>query len=121
MEIHYLIILKRELLIYGDGIFNSIKEELKRNNVENILEEGFKILHETILQGFDAVKDKIRNEIKITEPELNDEDTLIYGKTGMGKDYGITADSWFTGFCKSDNKKVLFFSTRYLTVLKRSV
>ena len=53
--------------------------------------------------------------------ELNDEDTLIYGKTGMGKDYGITADSWFTGFCKSDNKKVLFFSTRYLTVLKRSV
>lgn len=53
--------------------------------------------------------------------ELNDEDTLIYGKTGMGKDYGITVDSWFTGFCKSDNKKVLFFSTRYLTVLKRSV
>lgn len=40
--------------------------------------------------------------------ELNDEDTLIYGKTGMGKDYGITADSWFTGFCESGDKKVYF-------------
>ncbi|HIX81940.1 MAG TPA: hypothetical protein H9980_08230 [Candidatus Erysipelatoclostridium merdavium] len=40
--------------------------------------------------------------------ELNDEDTLIYGKTGMGKDYGITVDSWFTGFCESGDKKVYF-------------
>lgn len=40
--------------------------------------------------------------------ELNDEDTLIYGKTGMGKDYGITVDSWFTGFCDSGDKKVYF-------------
>ena len=70
--------------LYGDGIFNSIKEELKRNNVENILEEGFKILHETILQGFDAVKDKIRNEIKITEPELNDEEVEKQLKKTLG-------------------------------------
>ena len=60
--------------LYGDGIFDSIKAELKRNNVENITEESFKILHETILKGFDAVKDKIRNELKIQEPELSDEE-----------------------------------------------
>ena len=60
--------------LYGDGILDSIKKDLTRNNVKNITEESFKILHETILKGFDAVKDKIKQELKITEPELADED-----------------------------------------------
>lgn len=38
--------------LYGDGILDSIKKDLTRNNVENITEESFKILHETILKGF---------------------------------------------------------------------
>ena len=57
--------------LYGDGIFDSIKSELTRNNAYNE-EEAFKILHDTILKGFDAVKDKIRQELKINEPELDD-------------------------------------------------
>ena len=60
--------------LYGDGIFNSIKSELERNHTENLKEASFKILHETILKGFDAVKEKIREELKISEPELNDEE-----------------------------------------------
>ena len=60
--------------LYGDGIFDSIKSELARNNSENITEESFKILHETILKGYDAVKDKIRQELKINEPELSSDE-----------------------------------------------
>ena len=60
--------------LYGDGIFDSIKAELKRTNVENATEESFKLLHETIIKGFDAVKDKIKQELKIAEPELSDQE-----------------------------------------------
>ena len=57
--------------LYGDGIFNSIKSELERNSSQNIEEESFQILHETILKGFDEVKNKIRQEIKFSEPDLS--------------------------------------------------
>ena len=70
--------------LYGDGIFDSIKAELERNSVDNIKEESFKILHNTILQGFDAVKDKIRNELKIKEPEISDDDLEIKLKKTLG-------------------------------------
>ncbi len=41
-------------------------------------------------------------------PESNDSNILIYGKTGMGKSYGIVVDSWFTGFADTPKKRIYF-------------
>lgn len=35
-------------------------------------------------------------------------DTLIYGKTGMGKAQGVVVDAWFTGFAERGHDKVYF-------------
>lgn len=32
----------------------------------------------------------------------------IYGKTGMGKAYGIVVDSWYTGFADTTDKRIYF-------------
>lgn len=63
--------------LYGDGVFNAIKENLQKENLneEEFTKESFKRLHEVILKGFDAVKELIRNSIKeeeeIEESELD--------------------------------------------------
>jgi len=54
--------------LYGDAVLDSIKSKLKRE--ENLPEEelkskSFAILHETILKGFDSVKEVIKNELII--------------------------------------------------------
>ena len=41
-------------------------------------------------------------------PESNESNILVYGKTGMGKSYGIVVDSWFTGFADSPEKRIYF-------------
>ena len=41
-------------------------------------------------------------------PEPNESNILFYGKTGMGKSYGIVVDSWFTGFADSPEKRIYF-------------
>ncbi|MCI8408025.1 MAG: class D beta-lactamase [Lachnospiraceae bacterium] len=41
-------------------------------------------------------------------PESNDSNILIYGKTGMGKSYGIVVDSWFTGLADTPKKRIYF-------------
>ena len=38
----------------------------------------------------------------------NNPDILIYGKTGMGKSYGIVVDSWYTGFADSTYNRIYF-------------
>lgn len=40
--------------------------------------------------------------------EQNEADVSIYGKTGMGKAYGIVVDSWFTGFADTDGRRIYF-------------
>lgn len=40
--------------------------------------------------------------------EQNESGILIYGKTGMGKAYGIVVDSWFTGFADAPEKRIYF-------------
>ncbi|OUQ28433.1 class D beta-lactamase [Lachnoclostridium sp. An131] len=40
--------------------------------------------------------------------EQNDSAAAVYGKTGMGKDRGITVDAWFTGFADTADGRVCF-------------
>lgn len=37
-----------------------------------------------------------------------EKDITIYGKTGMGKDNGITVDAWFTGFADVSGERMYF-------------
>ena len=41
-------------------------------------------------------------------PGQKDTNALIYGKTGMGKDQGVTVDAWFTGFADISEKRIFF-------------
>lgn len=54
--------------------------------------------------------EELRNQLKqvmlLSEPD--ESDILIYGKTGMGKSYGVVVDSWFTGFADSPEKRIYF-------------
>lgn len=54
--------------------------------------------------------EEIRDQLKqvMLLSEQNESDILIYGKTGMGKSYGIVVDSWFTGFADSSEKRIYF-------------
>lgn len=38
--------------------------------------------------------------------EQNETNHLIYGKTGMGKAYGIVVDAWYTGFADTANRRI---------------
>lgn len=40
--------------------------------------------------------------------EQNNAGISIYGKTGMGKAYGIVVDSWYTGFADTTDKRIYF-------------
>ena len=60
--------------LYGDSVLNSIKYNLEKQNIIDI-NIIFKELHETILKGFDEVKNLVRNNIKeTTEEELSTEE-----------------------------------------------
>lgn len=54
--------------------------------------------------------EETRNQLKQVMPlsEQNESNILIYGKTGMGKSYGIVVDSWFTGFADTSGKRIYF-------------
>lgn len=41
-------------------------------------------------------------------PETAETAISIYGKTGMGKAYGIVVDAWFTGFADAADKRIYF-------------
>lgn len=41
-------------------------------------------------------------------PDQNESGLSIYGKTGMGKSYGIVVDAWFSGFADSPEKRIFF-------------
>ena len=71
--------------LYGDGIFASIKEKLTRDSFNGDIEaEAFKILHEVILQGFEAVKDYIKMNAKEANPEINEDELKEALKKGLG-------------------------------------
>ena len=64
--------------LYGDALYNSITYNLKKKNLseEELQIESFKELHDIVLQGFDKVKDIIRENIKETTEETLDEKEL---------------------------------------------
>ena len=57
--------------LYGDAVLNSIKYNLKESGLsDDLMEvESFKQLHEVILKGIDAVKDLVRENVKVTSEE----------------------------------------------------
>ena len=54
--------------LYGDIVLKSIRDELDNE------EEIYKKLHETIVKGFDSVKEQVRNYIRKNNSDINDED-----------------------------------------------
>lgn len=49
-------------------------------------------------------QDKLKQVMLVSEQQNSD--TLIYGKTGLGKSHGVTVDAWFTGFADTvDGRK----------------
>ena len=70
--------------LYGDAVYNSIKEKLEGKVPSEELEDAiFKEVHKTILEGFDSVKNLIRENIKQKE-ELSDEDLEKKVKKSLG-------------------------------------
>ena len=61
--------------LYGDGVFDAIKDDLTKDNVQDDFEKkSFALLHETIVKGFDEVKRIIGDNIKRnSEENINDE------------------------------------------------
>lgn len=54
--------------------------------------------------------EKTREQLKqvMLLADLKKPNMLIYGKTGMGKSYGIVVDAWFTGFADISEKRMYF-------------
>ena len=61
--------------LYGDIVLKAVKENLKDKNLseEELTKEAFKQTHDIILEGFDKVKELVREHVKKTsEEELDD-------------------------------------------------
>lgn len=56
----------------------------------------------------EEIQKELKQVMLVTEPEQDDTDLNIYGKTGMGKADGIVVDAWFTGFAESAEGKLYF-------------
>ena len=73
--------------LYGDGVYEAIEDELKREGKlegEAFKIELFKRLHETLLAGFDEVKKKIKENLKITNPDSSEEELDASMKKKLG-------------------------------------
>jgi hypothetical protein len=64
--------------LYGDAVLNSIKYNLKDSGLsdKDMEVESFKQLHEVILKGIDAVKDLVRENVRVTSEEPLEGDAL---------------------------------------------
>ncbi len=60
--------------LYGDGIFEAISLELKREGISDDVFEKmlYATLHKTLVAGFDEVKKVIRNNLKIMNPDSDE-------------------------------------------------
>ena len=65
---------------------------------------------ERIFGEYSAYSTEALNELKqvMLVPEAGGAGVSIYGKTGMGKDYGVVVDAWFTGFAESAAGDIYF-------------
>lgn len=109
-------------LQYGNCDISDWEGQLNTNNTNPVL-TGFWIESSLLISPKEQVEvmerifgdntnysEGTRNQLKqvMLLPEQNETDILIYGKTGMGKAYGIVVDSWFTGFADTSGKRIYF-------------
>lgn len=109
-------------LQYGNCDISDWNGELNTNNHNPAL-TGFWIESSLLISPKEQVEvierifgdntnysEQTRNQLKqvMLFSESNESDILIYGKTGMGKNYGIVVDSWFTGFADTPEKRIYF-------------
>lgn len=109
-------------LQYGNCDISDWKGELNTNNnnraltgfwIESSLKISPKEQTEVMKRIFgnnteysEDTKNSLKEVMLVTdksEPNIS-----IYGKTGMGKDYGIVVDAWFTGFAENTKGKIYF-------------
>jgi len=69
--------------LYGDIVLNTISKNLE-NKGQYTKDLAFQELHKIVLEGFDAIKDLIRNSIKENESELSDEEIEKKVKKSLG-------------------------------------
>lgn len=67
---------------------------------------------ERIFGDMSEYSEKTKKELEevMLVKDLPNSETLVYGKTGMGKDKGIVVDSWFTGFADTKENCRIYFS-----------
>lgn len=65
---------------------------------------------ERIFGGHDVYSEETLTQLKqvMLITESAEPDISIYGKTGMGKAYGVVVDAWYTGFAEADDKRIYF-------------
>lgn len=54
----------------------------------------------------EETRNRLKQVMLLSDP--NESNVLIYGKTGMGKSYGVVIDAWFTGFADIPGKQIYF-------------
>ena len=54
----------------------------------------------------ERVTEPLKQAMKLTG--LSETEAAVYGKTGMGKDRGVTVDPWFTGFADTEDRRLYF-------------
>lgn len=117
-------LMQRELeqLQYGNCDISDWEGRLNTNNSNRALtgfwiESSLKIspreqveVMERIFGEGSAYSTEALNELKqiMLVPEAGGAGVSIYGKTGMGKDYGVVVDAWFTGFAESAAGDIYF-------------
>jgi len=69
--------------LYGDIVYNSVKEKLEKNGTVTD-DEIFSEVHKTIVNGFDSVKDLVRENIKSKEEELTPDELEKKVKKSLG-------------------------------------
>ncbi|MDD3187210.1 MAG: PolC-type DNA polymerase III [Bacilli bacterium] len=70
--------------LYGDIVYSSIKDKLIRENCNDVENASYLELHDVILEGFDAVKKEVRENIKVQNPDMTDDDVEKSLKKNLG-------------------------------------
>ena len=79
--------------LYGDVVYNAIKHNLEKENIEDIETKAFELLHKTILEGKESVLKLVSDYIKETsEEELDDKALEKSVKKALGGVIGAGFD-----------------------------
>ncbi len=60
--------------LYGDSVYNCCKEIVSKETTEDVEKKTFEMVHNVILEGFDAVKKLIGDNLKEKDPSLEGKD-----------------------------------------------